>query len=131
LFVPAILCASLVTGCQKSAPAPSAVTGKVTLDGKPLAAGTIQFFAADKGVSAPVSATITNGEYSASVVPGAQRVESKSPKSLGKMNDPDMPANMMSEQSVETLPAIYNLNSQLTCNIESKETVANFELKSR
>ncbi|MFO0816946.1 MAG: hypothetical protein U1A77_03315 [Pirellulales bacterium] len=124
----------MMTGCGSTVIPHATVKGKVTLDGAPLAQGVIQFFAADPSSSLPpVSSPITNGEYSAQVGVGKMRVEIKSPKILGKMADTtgSMPAEMMSDHSVETLPEIYNSRSQLTCDVTAPECVADFTLKSR
>lgn len=132
LFVLAWL--GMLPGCGPSAPPQATVKGKVTLDGAPLAQGVIQFLVADPGSSLPpVSAPITNCEYSAQVAVAKMRVEIKSPKALGKMKDTtgSMPAEMMADHTVETLPAIYNGQSQLTCDVTAPECTADFALKSR
>lgn len=56
----------LVTGCGAGK---GNISGEVTLDGKPLPAGTITFYPAKKALGNPVPAPITDGKYSVQGVP--------------------------------------------------------------
>jgi hypothetical protein len=53
----------LLVGCSGSAGTGASMSGKVTLDGKPIVAGTIQVMP-NSGQGQPVGGSITNGAYS-------------------------------------------------------------------
>src|SRR5262249_24174053 len=62
---------SLVSGCglSKSAPPRANLEGIVTLDGRPLSEGTMQFMPQVKGQAPPSMAVIAEGRYVAAGVP--------------------------------------------------------------
>src|SRR5438128_1674635 len=86
-FRPIVLAIGLASvGCGSDDGLPrQAVTGSVSLGGKPLASGTINFMPADPtGEVTPVAAIISDGVYSISradgPIPGAYRVSISSPQ---------------------------------------------------
>lgn len=72
------LCLVLVTGCSggaSDAPTTYTVSGKVTLDGKPLPKGDIVFEAVDPTTSNSYAGRIENGSYRFESTPGPKRVK--------------------------------------------------------
>jgi hypothetical protein len=118
------LCLGLV-GCGSGEGQPVAkrvkVQGMVTLDGAPLAAGSIGFIA--PGETDP--AEIVDGKFTAEVREGEKRVEIRAYKN----GAPDTlnPGTFMQENF---LPARYNDQSELKANITPQPTELKFELRS-
>ena len=88
------------------------VTGPVTIDGAPLAAGDIVFEATDKN-SAPQGATITNGEFKLRVAPGQKIVRINASEGDGVV-DP----LMKTEGRRSIIPPEFNEKSTLTAEIK-------------
>lgn len=117
-------------GCGKEeGPKAAQVSGKVTLDGTPLAEGSINFLPAD-GVGAPAGTNIVKGEYSVRVPLGAKRVEIRAPKVVGQKvayeGDPNSPKIDLIE---ELVPARYNAASELKAVIAEGKNTADFPLE--
>lgn len=112
----------------------SAVSGRVSLDGKPVEAGTISFVpeATTKGPSA--GATIANGEYRVEgenlPVPGSYRVEITATKKTGKMIPAGSPApkGTMVEETVQAVPEKYNKKSTLQKDLKAGSNSLDFDL---
>ena len=64
---------------------------------------------------------------------GVARVEIRWPRKTGKRFPaiPPAPPNAMIEETVEAMPARYNLHSELTATIQSGENVVNFALTTK
>src|SRR4051812_45665982 len=77
-----LICCLLLAGCAKKSNR-GTVTGKVTLDGQPLASGVIRFVPSD-GQTATADSMITDGKFSASVPPGDKKISISAPKVTGK-----------------------------------------------
>jgi hypothetical protein len=93
--------------------------GTVTLDGKPLATGTINFVATQTGASS--SAPIADGAFRLAATdglsPGPYRVEVYSLRPTGKkIPSADDPGTLVDE-TVHAVPPQYNLNSTLTTEV--------------
>jgi hypothetical protein len=88
------------------------VTGTVTIDGAPLAAGDIVFEAADKN-SAPQGATITGGQFQLRISPGQKIVRINASEGDGVV-DP----LMKTEGRRSIIPAEFNTSSTLTAEIK-------------
>src|SRR5688572_26948838 len=85
-----LLGALLLAGCgeeRESASFPSAsFKGKVSIDGKPVEKGSIEFFPEGGSAGQPMGYDIVNGEYDAPVVPlGQVRVQFNVPHETGEM----------------------------------------------
>lgn len=117
-----------VVGC--SAPADiGTVQGNVTLDGRPLEAGIVRFVPVD-GQSPTADASVTDGQFAATVPVGEKRVEISAPKVTGQQkmyNTPDSPTVDIVK---ELLPARYNVNSELTLTVRDGSQEAVFDLHS-
>ncbi len=114
----------VIAGCG---PSSSTVSGKVTLDGQPLANGSISFTPED-GQTATAGAAITNGAYTVELPPGKKRVEISATKVVGQVRayegDPNSP--MMDD----VRPIEFTSKSPMTVDIAAGENQHNFELQS-
>ena len=106
---------TVVVGCGGAKR--GAVSGQITLDGKPVDGGEIRFIPT---AGMPAWAEIVKGRYAirASAGPsvGAARVEIRWSRKTGKHFPaiPPAPPNAMIEETIEAIPARYNLHSELT-----------------
>jgi len=98
------------------------VQGSVTFDGQPVEEGTIAFEPADgKGTSA--GGTIKDGKYTLSgesaVQPGKKIVRINAVRKTGQKVEagPPSPPGTMVEQVERYIPAKYNRQSTLTCEV--------------
>ena len=110
------------------------VSGKVTLDGKPLEKGYIMFVSTDtKAATEPASGDIKDGSFSLAVPAGSKIVQITSPKVIGKRkkykDDPNSPEV---DEVEEMIPAQYNKKSKITKDISSSSAdLGTIELKSK
>ena len=104
--------------------------GSVTLDGKPLADGVINFIAADGG-AATAEGKIVAGQYEAVVPPGEKRVEIRAPKVVGKEKMYGTADSPTVDIVKELLPPRYNVESELKLTVGEGEQVEGFELTSK
>jgi len=109
-----------------------AVSGKVTLDGQPLAEGVITFVPTGSTQGPSAGAEIREGRYDIPAdtgpVVGEYRVEIRAQKKTGKMievGSPEPPGTKI-ELTVEALPAKYNTNSTLKATIKDGDNVYDF-----
>jgi hypothetical protein len=123
------LCAAALIGCTSDS-SKGTVTGTVTLDGQPLTSGLIRFVPTD-GQTATADATITNGEFTATVPVGEKRVSVSAPKVVGKRKMYDTPDSPTMDVVEELLPARYNAQSELTITITAGDQPATFALTSQ
>ena len=118
--------APLCCGCGSKF---SAVTGDVSLGGKPLEMGTISFFPAD-GHGTTAAAKIDDGQFSASVPPGRYKVQISGFRKTGKrhanQSDPSSPIVDILEPIV---PARYNTATTLTCEVQPGQQKMDFPLE--
>jgi len=121
----------LMVGCGASGPEIASVSGTVTMDGKPLPNAMI-VFSPESGRPAGAR-TDEEGNYvleftedREGAVPGKNNVQIRTAME-GSINED----GSLSSASAETVPTKYNVNSELTFNVEAgKANVANFELDS-
>ena len=129
----------LVTGCG-GGPDLAPVSGRVTIDGQPLADATVGFY--PTGANSDVMSsgkTNANGEYTlktvlknqTGAVVGKHRVSIT--QEPGAAGDSDLPADKLPKNRPPKVPAKYQgQDSELKCDVPSGgKTDANFELKSR
>ena len=132
LLVSSLLILPLIVGCGNE----NRVGGQVTLDGKPVARGSILFVPAKRGQGKAVAGKITDGSYrlSGDAAPkiGWYRVEIRSSRKTGKMvQKPYSPKGDMMEASEEAIAAKYNDNSALEFEMKPGENRVNWEVESR
>lgn len=121
----------VLAGCGAGGPEIAYVSGKVTMDGKPLPNATVVFVPEN---GRPAGATTDeDGEYVLNfaqgrkgAIPGSSVIRIMTFRDAGEdENGQSVPG------SPETVPSRYNTESTLTFNVEpGKRNVANFELES-
>ena len=119
----------LVSGCSKGDLVD--IQGEVTLDGKPIEKGTIDFYPADG--SGPTAGTvIERGQYQLEIHRGAKSVRIQGYRKVGQEhaipNDPTSPLVDINEPIV---PTRYNASSELTCQIAQGTRTLDFRLSTR
>lgn len=122
-----VIIAALI-GCQRKPV--TIVEGTVTLDGSPLAKGTILLVPAD-GKGQTAGDGITNGRYRMPASPGAMTVQIRALKKGGLVKDPGDPAgSTMVERMVEAIPARYNEATELRITLVPGVNRKDFALES-
>ena len=122
----------LTAGCGEE----DFVRGQVTLDGKPLAQGSIRFIPSQRGQGTAVGGKITDGWYSLSgkafPAVGSNRVEIRANRKTGQMvQDPYGPPGEMMETSEQAVATEYNDESTLKFEVKPGANEANWEVESR
>jgi hypothetical protein len=114
-----------------------AVSGTVTLDGKPLADGTIHFEPSSPEATTEVSAEIKDGKYSFSKatgpVPGPYKVQISAPEPQNfQPPTGKMPGEFLIPAAKQNVPEKYNLRTTLTATIKPDHSGAvDFPLSSK
>ena len=129
----------LVTSCGGGGPDLAPVSGKITLDGKPLADATVGFYPlGEHGDVMSSGRTNSNGEYTLKTVKTMQTGAVVGKHRVSITLEPDLtgsdaPADKVKAGRPPRLPARYQgLESELTCDVPSGgKTDANFDLKSK
>jgi hypothetical protein len=104
------------------------LAGMVTLDGTPIADGTIRFEAADKG-GPTAGAVIRDGAYKLLLRPGPKTVRIDGFKTVGQRPfNPADPNSAMIPTKESIVPDKYNGQSILTCDVGAVPGTQNFEL---
>jgi hypothetical protein len=134
----ALVCAA---GC--GGPRLATVTGKVTLDGTPLAGATVSFYpigqpADPADAVASTGTTDDNGEYSLETtkdqrgaVVGTHRVSISLVNAQVGDNDERRPRRRGRQPLGDKVPARYNDKTELTFEVKPGSNRADWELKSR
>ena len=132
------LMSAVLIGCGSgSGPAREAIHGRITLDGQDVQQGSIVFTPSGDTKGMVTGGTIKDGKYELTAkdgpVVGTNRVEIRSVRKTGrKVQSPMGDPGSMIDESVEGIPARYNIHSTLEVVIKSGEdNEHNFELKSR
>jgi|tagenome__1003787_1003787.scaffolds.fasta_scaffold20614511_2 hypothetical protein len=118
----------LSPGCTSSN-LPS-ISGIVTLDGQPLKEGTIQFAPTD-GKAPSQAAVIQDGKFSTQLHRTNYKVEIHATKLIDTGAKLDEKGPGGGPKAVELLPARYNVQTELTLQVDGPRSDANFELKSK
>jgi hypothetical protein len=102
------------------------VSGTVTLDGQPLAAGSIQFQPSTAQDGVVAGALIADGKYSIprdqGLVPGTYSVSISSVGSSAPPPGPPGPSGPPSQGPQDLVPSRYNAQSTLTIKVEPGNT---------
>jgi hypothetical protein len=114
----------------------AAVTGTVTLDGAPIAAGSITFFPQGGTKGPAAGGTIENGQYSIAVaqgpIVGRNRVEIRATRKTGrKVQAPMSDRGVLTDEIVEAAPARYNSQSALVAELKSGKNLLDYELTAK
>lgn len=128
--------AAVNAGCGNSGPPRVAVSGIVTLDGRPIEQGAISFVPAADSKQPSAGAEISSGEYSIPATSGPSagkyRVEIRWSRPTGKqveLGSPAPPGTLVDEVK-EAIPAKYNSQSTLVEELEPGENSLHFDLTS-
>jgi hypothetical protein len=130
-----LLVGCLTAGCSKGPPFGD-VAGKVKLDGREVAAGSIRFVPLD-GMTSTAGGTITDGAYSVRVPVNKVRIEISAvggqPAQSGSSatSETDLVASGNYVMPTELIPAKYNTKSELTLDVVEGKNPANYDLKSK
>lgn len=107
------------------------ITGKVTLDGKPLERGRIEFTPSSDSGGGPIEAAdIIDGAYQARPMSGKKTVRISGGKLIGQHPFSPEPGAPMVDDIEELVGPEYNTNTTLQCDITSGQATYDFELKS-
>ena len=114
--LPFAIAVVIFMGCGQSGPRRVDVSGNVTLNGQPLAEGSIRLVPFDGGLTA--GSAIEDGRFHIAKhegpVAGEYRVEIVSFQPTGRqISDPDFPGQMRQERR-QIIPARYNRDSTLS-----------------
>ena len=119
-----------IAGCSDSGPS-GKVEGTVTLDGAPLADGSISFVPAD-GKTASAGGAIKEGKYSVDAEPGPKKITINATKVVGQKaayeGDPNSPKIDITE---ELIPDKYNTRTELTFEVKEGQNEHNIALESK
>lgn len=133
-FALAIAVSFVMPGCGDEGPARQPVSGTITLDGKPLASGSITF-APLEGTTA-ATAEVRDGTYgvgqSEGLAPGRYQVEISAVEPTGKrIEHPDLPSELIDEVR-NLIPPKYNVQTELAAEVKPDgENAFTFDLSSR
>jgi len=132
-ILPALVAAGVGWACPGCGPRTFPITGAVTFDGEPVAAGTIVFEPAD-GRGPTAGGIVAAGRYEvAAPTPGKKRVRIFATRSTGRMVPADpVPNSPLVEETEPYIPDTYNARTTLECSVlEQGPNVCDFHLKSR
>lgn len=132
VFTVGLIVTTFVVGCGGKSEefSRAAVSGKVTLDGKPLAEGTIRFVPVAPTTGPKVSVTIEQGQFVSDdehgPVIGKHRVEIQSTDDGGYAFDDEQAIERLKQsgaRSIEVVrvPPAFNKNSTLTASVSAGE----------
>lgn len=120
----------VLAGCGRGPDNVGRVSGKVTLDGQPLAHATVMFSPQQAG-SPSVAVTDASGQYAlhyTALIPGALAGAHRVTVSTFTAGDPD--ADPPVARVAERVPFKYNLRSELTATVHRGRNAVDFALAS-
>lgn len=132
------ICVALATcfGCEDQGPRRAAVSGHVTLDGRPIDEGVIQFLPVEGTVGPETGGVIANGQYdipqNRGAVVGKSRIELRASKKTGrKIQDPTGRPGTLTDEYQEVFPPSYNTNSSLVREITDDLNTLDFDIRTK
>jgi hypothetical protein len=123
-----LLFAALTLGCGPAKP--PVISGSVTVDGQPLAEGTMQFIPS-AGDATSAATKIQAGQFSVTLEPTKYQVQIYAPKIINEGAKLDVGGPGGGPTMQETLPPRYNLQSELTLEVTGDKSDVRFDLKTR
>ena len=132
------ICVLLATcfGCGNKGPRRAAVSGHVTVDGRPIDEGVIQFLPVEGTVGPETGGVIDNGQYdipqNRGAVVGKSRVELRASKKTGrKIQDPTGRPGTLTDEYKEMFPPSSNTNSSLVREIKDDLNTLDFDVRTK
>ncbi|WP_428305093.1 hypothetical protein [Lacipirellula sp.] len=119
-----------VMGCGSQDPNRGEVTGIITVNGQPVAAGAVAFSPVD-GQSPTSGGKILDGKYTVQASTGTSRVAIRVPQVVGEKklySTADSPVRPVMK---ETLPPEYNDRTTLTLEVKPGDNEHNFDLQTK
>ncbi len=120
-------------GCNKNPLGRLAVSGRITLDGKPLDKGTIEFRPQAGGASVGSGGVITNGAFAIPTLQGLPPGKYDVRIFSGRPDDSPLPEGVppgVNRPWIERIPARYNVQTTLVAEVSaSGSNTFNFDLK--
>jgi hypothetical protein len=108
------------------------VQGTVTLDGQPVATGSVTFVKSEGGRLVREGAVIQNGSFRSGVPPGKYAIEVNGQKVVGKRKHLGLSgAEELVDVTEELFPAWYNTKTELTAEITSGANTLKLDLRSK
>ncbi len=134
LVAACVLCSSLLPGCSSgNSTGRLALAGSVTFDGQPVDGGSIAFLPEGEAQPTKPGAQIEEGKYHILAERGAfaglYRVEIHWPRKTGR-KVPFEDTGIMKDETVDVIPAKFNVQSELKADIKPGATTFDFDLKS-
>ena len=125
----------MVVGCSADATNRGAISGHVTLDGKPVEQGSILFLPIDGTVGVVTGGEIKDGQYELPAAKGPaigrNRVEIHAMRKTGKMVPKGLGGTGgLVEEQAEAVAPRFNAQSTLTVDVKVGENIADFEVTS-
>jgi len=113
-----------------------AVSGSVSVEGKPLAAGLITFLPDSPDVPTQGGAAIIDGKYeipkAQGLVPGKYKIVISAPEDEEPAVDPNLPPGFPPPPRKEVIPSQYNAKSLLTAEVTAgRQNVFEYNLTSK
>jgi hypothetical protein len=138
-FAIVLMCCAVLllsVGCGKEDASRGNLSGKVTLDGKPVELGTILLTPIEGAKGVVTGGSIENGRYQlvgkAAAAVGRNRVEVRAMRKTGRMvPKPFTQSGETIEEQVEAVPARFNSESKLSVDVKPGDNTADFEVSSR
>jgi hypothetical protein len=118
-----------LVGCGQG-PKMAEVSGKVSVDGKPIEKGAITFIP-ENGVGPTTGGTIEEGEYAVLVPYGRMKVSISAPKVVGMKKLYNTKHSIERPVTAESLPARYNEKTELVVDVAPAKNEKNWELMSK
>jgi hypothetical protein len=116
---------AMATGCGGDNLGRVSVEGSVSVDGAPLADGSLSLIPAAGTTGPSAGATIENGAYFIDAdkgpVPGTYRVEIKAMRKTGRkiVDEHQPPPNNLLDEMEQFIPPQYNANSTLSVEVKA------------
>jgi hypothetical protein len=111
------LTAIALTGCG---PSKSTVSGRVTLDGQPVAGAIVGFFPTRGDGQTSDARTDADGNYKATISPTDMSITVSLPRLVKDMPPARRPAGMSGDEWAESLPARYSSRAKTELRVTAK-----------
>jgi hypothetical protein len=127
-----LICAGIACGCGSSQPQNvGKVSGKVTLEGQPLAGAVVTFSPVTAGGSSALGRTDDSGQFSLSYAQGIEGAEiGENRVSISTYDEGDPDGDPPRPKVLEKVPLKYNVRTELVRDVKPEDNTFDFELHS-